>query len=326
MGNTTEAVRKLKNVSADALLTARQFGFSIAFWTLLHAIGLKLKIGVEFLTRKKCDAVKRYLYKNYEAVIERFRQEQTSDEAEMADDSKLPIWICWWDGEDKMPDSVRMCYRSVRRNAGSHPVRFVSKFNYNEYVSIPDYIFKMADEGGMCTAHLCDVLRVCLLYEHGGIWLDATFLLTEPLPPMRERGVFTIKQHYEGIGPYASEGRWTGGLLGGRKGHLLYAFLRAMYFEYCKKEPRFINYMLLDYLIAVAYESFDVVKIAVDDAEYGNSHIYSLQEIANLPFDRAVYREICSDTVLHRLPWRSVFREQTKDGEETFYGHLAHLT
>ena len=31
-------------------------------------------------------------------------------------DGKIPIWICWWQGEKKMPDLIRICFESVKRN------------------------------------------------------------------------------------------------------------------------------------------------------------------------------------------------------------------
>ena len=29
--------------------------------------------------------------------------------------SKIPVWVCWWQGEDSMPELVKMCYTRLKQ-------------------------------------------------------------------------------------------------------------------------------------------------------------------------------------------------------------------
>ena len=53
-----------------------------------------------------------------------------------------PVWICWWQGEESMPDIVKACYRSVLMHADRHPVRLITEHNYRDYVTIPTFILE----------------------------------------------------------------------------------------------------------------------------------------------------------------------------------------
>ena len=54
--------------------------------------------------------------------------------------------------------------------------------NVKEYVEIPQLFWDLKEKGKIKTAFFSDILRACLLIQNGGIWIDATVLLTEELP------------------------------------------------------------------------------------------------------------------------------------------------
>ena len=91
------------------------------------------------------------------------------------------IWMCWWQGEENAPEIVRACIDSVRRNAGGHEVVVITDENLSKYVDIPEWALDKVHAGIMSRTHLSDLLRLSLLAEHGGLWLDATFYCTGPL-------------------------------------------------------------------------------------------------------------------------------------------------
>lgn len=68
--------------------------------------------------------------------------------------------------------------------------------NYQEYTNLPDFIIEKWKKGQISNAHFADMLRVDLLCRHGGIWLDATILVTDnKLPSFMENAWFFIYQN-----------------------------------------------------------------------------------------------------------------------------------
>lgn len=58
-----------------------------------------------------------------------------------------PIWTCWWQGENAMPDIVKACYNAMHRFSDGHPVILITEKNYKDYVNIPDYIIRKQQSG-----------------------------------------------------------------------------------------------------------------------------------------------------------------------------------
>jgi hypothetical protein len=98
-------------------------------------------------------------------------------------DTKPTIWICWLQGVDSPhPPIVRVCMRSVERFAGVYNIILVTEKNMERYIEIPEHILDKYRKKIIPVAHFSDLLRLLLLITHGGIWLDATVLLTNKIP------------------------------------------------------------------------------------------------------------------------------------------------
>ena len=87
------------------------------------------------------------------------------------------IWACWWQGENAMPDIVKACYNAMHRFSDGHPVILITEKNYKDYVNMPDYIIRKQQSGEIDLTHFSDILRMMLLAQHGGIWMDSTLLI-----------------------------------------------------------------------------------------------------------------------------------------------------
>lgn len=88
-----------------------------------------------------------------------------------------PIWICWWQGKDTMPDIAKACYNSVLMHADSYPVILITEKNYQEYVSLPSFIMEKQQSGEIDLTHSSDILRMLLLQQYAGVWMDSTVLI-----------------------------------------------------------------------------------------------------------------------------------------------------
>ncbi len=92
------------------------------------------------------------------------------------------IWICWLQGFEKAPAIVKSCIASVREFMPDYKLVEINEYNYMDYADIPGYIVDKWKSGVIGNAHFSDLIRLGLLIEHGGIWVDSTVLLTGRIP------------------------------------------------------------------------------------------------------------------------------------------------
>ncbi len=90
------------------------------------------------------------------------------------------IWQYWGQGVDsgELPEVVDLCFQSVDQYKGDFKVIRIDDSNYSDYVDLPDYVIEKLEQGIFKRTFFSDLLRLALLKNYGGVWLDATILLT----------------------------------------------------------------------------------------------------------------------------------------------------
>ncbi|MDR1886420.1 MAG: glycosyltransferase, partial [Prevotellaceae bacterium] len=251
-------------------------------------------------------SIKKYLTDNYRKIIDKYRKIKPYS-AENTKIEEAPVWVCWWDGEQAMPDIVKACYRSVCNNAETHPVRLITKYNCREFITVPDCIIDKVDRGIISITHLSDILRMCLLHDYGGLWTDATVFVTGKFrASLFEQDLFTIRNSVA-ISFDTEEYCWTTFFIGGTKGNPFFAFMRDILCEYWKKEETLIHYFLMDYCIGIAYDKMPVIRSMIEKIPYSNPQMFGICQNLDKEFDIELYNRICSDTDFHKLTWKKKF-------------------
>ena len=97
-------------------------------------------------------------------------------------ESETIIWQYWEQGLENAPDISKACINSVEKYKNGCKHIILDKESVKKYVNIPDIIWKLNEKGVIKSAHLSDIVRTYLLCEYGGVWIDATVLLTDDLP------------------------------------------------------------------------------------------------------------------------------------------------
>jgi len=95
------------------------------------------------------------------------------------------IWQYWGQGADApdLPEVVRIGFASVDYFAGDYQVIRLSDTTIRDYIDLPEFVWeKMHTHKAFNRTFFSDLLRVALLATYGGVWLDATILLSAPLP------------------------------------------------------------------------------------------------------------------------------------------------
>lgn len=272
---------------------------------------------------KKHFYIERYIEKNYGFVLEKYIHEnaQNKDKEKV---SKI-IWVFWWQGIESAPAIVKKCVESVCQHKGEGVIVIcLHKDNYKKYVDIPDYIMDKVTRTISLTA-FSDILRFSLLNKYGGWWLDATILLTADIPSelwnikLFSNRIPTGKNNF-----YVSQNRWSGFFIGGSP-NVLFNVVNDLFLEYYKQEDYVINYFLADYFIDVAYKKIKEVKALTDQIPYNNVNIHKLEFLLNQKFEYQKFNSLCENTFLHKLSYKHLLSERTKEGELTNYGYILNL-
>jgi hypothetical protein len=220
-----------------------------------------------------------------------------------------------------MPELVRLSYRSICAHANGRPVILLTKENYKDYISIPDHVMEKLEKGAITITHFSNILRVSLLYEYGGIWLDATIFVTKPLPDFTGFEFYSAKRN-KNNDTNVGRGRWSGYFLYARPHNLLFEFLRNFLFDYWQKHDMLPIYLLFDHSIAFAYDSIPDVKRMFDALPLNNMELKDLRSVLNDAYDSKIYNEITRETYIHKLTHKKEYYKLTEDGKLTFYGYI----
>lgn len=268
------------------------------------------------------DKVIRYLEDSYNYLIQKYMKQNSSSNKDIPN----IIWVCWWQGLENAPEIVKICFESIKKIAGEKEVILVTQNNYKEYIELPDYIIEKLEKGIISITHFSDVLRVNLLSKHGGIWIDATCLLTANIFKDFIPEFYTVKLPHNDKEVCISDGKWCIFFMGSSKNNILFNFLKDFYNEYWKKENSVLAYFLTDYAIYIAYNKIDEVRHMIDNVPENNILIHQLKEKLNDEFNITEYNNILEKNKIHKLAHERKYITNLGNGKETFYGHLLKTT
>ena len=92
------------------------------------------------------------------------------------------IWQLWFQGENNAPHIVKQCVESIKNFHPEKKIVVVDETSIDNYLEIPQFIKDKYKQKIISKAHYSDYIRTCLLAKYGGIWIDATVLLTDKIP------------------------------------------------------------------------------------------------------------------------------------------------
>lgn len=90
------------------------------------------------------------------------------------------VFQYWGDGFDKAPDLIKACLMSVKENVGDGRYIFLNDETLENWIDIPKRILELKNSREMTLANYADFIRVALLRKYGGVWIDASCLITNP--------------------------------------------------------------------------------------------------------------------------------------------------
>ncbi len=104
------------------------------------------------------------------------------------------IWTCWLQGREAAPSLVTKCLTSWERSNPTWEFRCLDATSIERYIPIREHVD--LDRQSISAASLSDIVRIHLLHEFGGVWVDATLFCNRPLddwlPKVMKEGFFAF--------------------------------------------------------------------------------------------------------------------------------------
>ena len=223
----------------------------------------------------------------------------------------LHVWTCWFQGEENAPALVKVCINRMRAVFGEKNVTVITDENFSDFISLPDYILQKYKRGFISRAHFSDILRIELLYQYGGLWLDSTVFCSCKTVPnyIADSDLFAYKNinlTRNDINPIVASS-W---LLRAAKAEKIIGKTRELLFEYWKTEKTLANYYLVHIFFAFATEVYSDEWKNVQSFPNTSPHVLQFEFFE--PYSEKRFSQIKSISDFHKLNWKS----QKPDGAQ----------
>lgn len=239
------------------------------------------------------------------------------------------VWICWLQGYDNAPSLVKKLISNTLKKANEFDVHLLDDRNWTQYCTIPDYIVKKYRQKTMPPQQFADILRASLLMQNGGLWIDATVLITKKIPDdIFEYDIYNIKNinhNFRGEFFVTDSTLWQGYFIEAKKNSVTYSFICDCLYKYWSEYDTLIDYFLISYLMKIARENIEAAKDEYDNIPANNNMCEILDNYLRLgtAFRVSDFKKfVTEDTWIYKLSWKHEYPLHSADGNTTLAKYI----
>lgn len=256
------------------------------------------------------------LRKKYRSTIEEFKINRVNE----SDDHlvKRKVWVCWFQGIDNAPAIVKKCVESLKENIRDREIVIITSDNYSKYVTIPDYIIEKYEKGIISRAHFADILRLELLIEYGGTWIDSTVLSTTKCIPqyMLDDDLFLFRTLKPGLDGHVI--RISNWFITSKPHNVILELTRQLLYTYWKTNNSLVDYYIFHMFFELAIEAYPEEWSKVIPVTNELPHMLLLRLFDQ--YDEKMYENIVNQICFHKLTYK--FSKEEEKSKNTYYQHI----
>lgn len=293
----------------------RQFGIGVfliaAFSRVLSSLHLRTLFCA--YTNWKHKYLSNWLWKRFEYTV----KYDNDIMHEIEDDGY--VFVFWYQGVQSAPPVVKACIASVKKWCVNRKVVVLDKYNIREYANMPACALERLRNGDISIVHFSDFLRITLLREHGGFWIDATNFLLKPIPEYALSYSF-----YSLNGAYDKDlgFKWTSWFLYAKKGDIIINNMYHFLEEYWKKYNTILTYVFWDCWLTALYNHVPKIKEMIDSIPKTDNSCFKLNENWHLLAEGDNLRLIDEGFFINKLTYKGKLPERKVNGKLTIYGKI----
>ena len=226
------------------------------------------------------------------------------------------IWFCWFQGIENAPALVKACYESIKKNIPDKEIVVITENNYKDYIKFPDYILNKRKKGYIENAHFSDLIRLELLKQYGGLWIDSTVFVSNKIDDsFFNNDLFVFKE----ISLYQKEelpiraSNWL--IYSKHNNNNIICLTEKLILEYWKKYNHPINYYFFHIFFSIASKKFNDEWLKVPN--YSNIPPHMLQFELKNQYNLNRFNEIKRMSDFHKLNHRI-----NSNDDNSFYSYI----
>ena len=264
----------------------------------------------------QAERASRYLWRHYKDLIVK-----PLDEGMQSNEPTRIIWMCWLQGLDNAPEIVKKCVASVKQNMPNYEFRLLTAENMFEYVTLPEHIVRKYKNGTISFTHFSDILRTALLVQHGGIWIDATVLMTGSISAkFADLPLFFLQQSKMQVSPHFGSS-W---FLIARKGNPILLRVLELLSDYWKQEDLLRDYYLFHlfvYLVFMRNQQGNAIWRTIPHIPNVDAHTFRAFLFDD--FEEEQWLILIKRSPIHKLSWKFI-PSDSLDKKGTYYDYILH--
>lgn len=227
------------------------------------------------------------------------------------------IWFCWFQGLEAAPEIVKHCYASLKKNITDREIVVITEDNYRNYVKFPEYIENKVYAGIISRTHMSDLLRLELLKNYGGTWIDATVYLTGKLPSyMLDDDLFLFQNLKPGLDGHSTcISNW---FMTAEVDNNIVNLTLALLYEYWCRNNGLIDYFIFHDFFQIAIEQYPEEWNKVVPVNNSTPHILLLRLFEK--YSEEIWDAVKKQTSVHKLTYK--FTNEQAEMPSTYYKTL----
>ena len=203
------------------------------------------------------------------------------------------IYLCWLQGIDNAPDLYKATINSVKKNCNNHNIIIINKTSLYKYVKFPSFILEKYNKNVISNTHFSDLLRLELLINYGGTWIDASVLITKYEKLFFHKDLFFFKAVNH---PRFAGSNW---FITSEKGSPVLKSTRDLLYEYWRKENNLCDYFIFHLLFKLSYQKY--YNDYLDMPNFSNVPVHYLQKELLNEFNYTKYLDLIENISVHKL-------------------------
>lgn len=267
-------------------------------------------------------------WESFADVIKKYENEPIYPKDSFEEDDKPTIWI-YWNDISHIPPMVKSCMTLIRKNSNGCRVVVVSEDKVSDYLDLDSIVWEKYKEGKISRTHFSDIVRIALLAKYGGVWMDCTLLLTQPLPSIVTEADFYTNKLDIKDDVNVCAGRWSTFFIACHKNNLMMKAALDVFVEYWKRYDDIADYVWMDYIFNMLYNHIQSVKEMIDNVPMNNPNIWILQTMISKALTQAQFNEIFNDKTrfMYKLSFKDSINAPLFDefGNKTLKGWVCSL-
>lgn len=222
------------------------------------------------------------------------------------------IWWCWLQGEENAPELCKACLASLRKNMPGFTVKVVTEKNMWDIVNIPDFIKEKYERGIISKTHFSDILRTCILCEHGGVWIDSTVYCTGYTYDFFSGNLFYFSNVMRGDNGI----KFSNWLISAHRNEPVMLSLRDILFLYWKRHNHLYHYFIYHFFATMVLEKYP--EIASNVPVFSNIPPHIMQKELFSPYSEKRFKQYAVMSNFHKLTYKFLDGQNKRDSVYDF--------